>query len=717
MDHYSLLNSDGTNFKPSEGVVNYIVSNKNIDTFLRSDRDSSKSLIIGQKGSGKSILIALKSYNDRTRDRDKNLNKFFIPEEGTEKIQLDDQLSSRDISKNVKYTDWNKIFNVTIYYYLLSKLKNQLIIYNVLSEKNFDKLDFHDLFNPLRLDSTKLSFGSILYGCIKNRGIIYRDCGSFIASARQIIRIYLTYRDVSVYLDNIDQTLFQALGKDETGENSMYSDIDLNEFVLSNTAYEYSDNVVKAWLNCHIGYYLTIYEINEIDNRLNVFSTYRLEAYEYMSRHSNIKNKPQLRDIACLIEYSESDYKKIYQKLLDFAKITDNKLANVGLSELPHEWVKKSHRNIESLWSFIKRHTFGNPREITLQIKVLQDAIANAEGTAVSGQNIVREFKKAVSEKVLRNIVQDLYAETLPFFPIKQIRNFYKKNRANWINSDDIENDNDRALILILYRLGLVGVIKRERESYVQIFLKKNVYFTNEDTQLRESKYYLFHPTLDHLLLMDNDNDDFYYPYGIIGNGKKFYFLREKDYYLPQKMAENASNHFEVFYLSNASFERCRKISELVLSYWNPMIIDYTQTNRKRAWIQVLGQEIRTTQRPGLRKKVTEANIGALNKNYELRIIIALSALAGLIESHEILKAEFPQNTFREITFFSDIRGEGCRLERYMECLSDFELDIINQCIEKFSHKIQNESRNDSSKQRIKDKIDEMNAILSNYKK
>ena len=78
MSDFSILLPDGANFKPNKKQIRFIQTNSKIQSFLESGQDSSISLIVGQKGSGKSIIIGYKSYKDRTEDTENNTIAFRL---------------------------------------------------------------------------------------------------------------------------------------------------------------------------------------------------------------------------------------------------------------------------------------------------------------------------------------------------------------------------------------------------------------------------------------------------------------------------------------------------------------------------------------------------------------------------------------------------------------------------------------------------------------
>ena len=729
MNDTSLLNPDGTNFKPSETVEKYIVFNETINMFINSDQDSSKVILVGQKGSGKSILIHYKSFKDRKDTNDKDLNRFFIPEEGVETILFSDQLSASDIAKNVKFENWEKIFTVTFYYFILAKLKNQLIKLDILTEKQFDALEFHDKFNPGGYDCTALSFGSILERAIRNRNILYKNQGDFISNSRHILKIFLRSKELSVYFDNLDQTLFSALKSDKGNilENDNIGDlknelpesaINLDNFVNS-SAYLFSNNSVSSWLHAHIGYYLALYKINELDRKFNVYSTFRLEAFEYLN-HLDIKNKPQYRGIACKMNYSKIDFENIYKKLLQVADIKNEDLSKLSLKDLPHSWVQNSLHNSESLWNYIRRHTFGNPREITYQIGVLKDTIPKLNVETQNDVERVFEFKKDMAAEALKNIFRDLKAETMPVFPTKKFLEFYKSHKRNWLTFQEL-NDDNRSLIVILYRLGLVGVVKSDGKRYEQSFLDKNVYYSNQSVSLPESDYYLFHPTLDHILLNNFPKEDFYYPYCIIGDKMEFHYLREMEYYLPKDLHKDGMVQYNHFYELKDQFEKYNAIQNKCIDKWFSIIWDHVFNIRNDDWIAKFGKFINDDKLEihGLRKSNREQNVRGLIMNYQLRVVITFARLTGLVQSNISLKDSFLKVEFYLVTYFKNIRADKGNLEQFLKQLSDFEINILEMGLNqpKFSEDLTKKMKSDYQfKKRVEYKINSVKQHLQNYK-
>lgn len=492
MSDFSILLPDGANFKPNKKQIRFIQTNSKIQSFLESGQDSSISLIVGQKGSGKSIIIGYKSYKDRTEDTE---NKKFIPEEGVERIDFNGLLSSNELSRHVKFQNWEQIHKVSIYYFILCKLEGQLAESDLLKkEYDFENIfkNYHDIFNPNRFDFNQMSLGGILFKCITNRNFVYDTHDDFISNATLLIKSYISKREVRLYIDNIDQALHSALFKESSNKSKDFEEIlnvekeekpdfvdgkivDLEEFIANNS-FDASDKSVKSWFGSHVGFLLAIYSINLLSRKLNIYATFRLEAYEYFE-FLELRNNPQYRSIKVKINYTEHDFKEIYDKLIHAAEIDKTEIERLSLDILPHNYVENVLYNKESLWSFVKRHTFLNPREITFQIMILKEILEDYKGREISKEIIHHIFTNRISKDGFKLIIRDLYAETLPFFPRMELIDFYYKNKKNYIKKANITSEN-RSLILILYRLGLVGTLSTKGNIIKQKFLNKNVFST-----------------------------------------------------------------------------------------------------------------------------------------------------------------------------------------------------------------------------------------------
>jgi len=236
--------------------------------------------------------------------------------------------------------------------------------------------------------------------------------------------------------------------------------------------------------------------------------------------------------------------------------------------------------------------------------------------------------------------------------------------------------------------------------------LDKNVYYSNQEVSLPESKFYLLHPTLDHLLISEFENEDFYYPNCIIGNKKDFLFLMEMEYYVPKEINETAREHFESFYAKADQFGRYSSIQTASLNKFFIDIWDFVFDVNKGDVLSYVGDYINGGKKfHGLRKKNTDDNINALARNYKLRLIICFAALTRMIKSHESLIGKFHSQKFPLVTYFTDIRKKGDKAERYMKQLSDFEINIIEVALEnpKFSSELISKVRKDF---RLKREVD-----------
>lgn len=721
----SLLELDGSKFRAEKSTIKLVNVPKSIDDFL--SKTNTSMVLVGQKGTGKSILLSLKKYNDI--ERIEETKTFIFPKSsGVEEINFDGEFGVRPLSL-FGIEDWEKIFTISIQYYLFCQLRDPILDNKHLKIIAFDNLEIHKYLNPESLDVTLLQFGNVLDSAIKNK-ICYKDLRGFVSLARTILIGGIIEKDknnIFFFLDGLDQAIYKAIHRSEKSELTEDSELKVffdfeNSFDdenLENNTQE--TNKVGLWIKAQLGFLKALHFLNELNrNNFKIFGSIRYEAY-IMMNHYNLRNLPQLKSTCKIITYSNDELIEIFEKLLFAAEIKIADLKKFGITELIHNKVKNNTYNRETVQEHVLRHTLRNPREITYQILAIKNLFNTNMLIVGDPVRNTLSLKEHLSSTI-KEIKKDLETETLPAFPSKSLEKLLREFKKNYIPKGKVI-DEHREIITVLYRLGLIGVLKKidGENSYKQYFLEKNIYFDNANIILPDSPFYLLHPVLDPLLFDNYGHDKFYYPHCIIGHGLPFIFVKGVEHYLPVNFLkpelsgdlQKAKKIFTTFWHDESALEKYTKILDSFYSEWACKILSFYLLNdedftaiKNKFFHKLGGSNFLTID---ITAKISN---DVLRRNYKLRMIVALALACKLFDKKMIEELYTQHYKFKEKSFFSNIRNQNLVLDKVLGFLSKFELDCLHEVLNLFD---KNNSPKLDSTEGARDKFSKLSSIFPSY--
>lgn len=267
----------------------------------------------------------------------------------------------------------------------------------------------------------------------------------------------------------------------------------------------------KAWSCCQQGMIEAAWDVMRINNHVKVYLSIRLESY---SSHSS-PNKVAISSNVSNIYYSEDDIKSIIDNQCKFYENGKNISSFVGFDKVENHFTRTTEENLK----YIRRHTFGRPRDFVAVFEKLS-----------SFDNVnENNFKKAVhvvSQEVANNSFDEMQFLLHSIYNKEDRENFLSEintniltvnelkeicRRYNNIASCDKEGNGDCKKcnklhpFCDLYNLGLLGVIKRDIDGK-EPDKNKIIFFSPYEKRLFRkgslwhSDYYLVHSSLHEVI-------------------------------------------------------------------------------------------------------------------------------------------------------------------------------------------------------------------------
>lgn len=115
----SVFELDGTDFRPNEEASKLIVKNDAIASFIDSRKHSYRRILVGPKGSGKSLLLRLRSWSYSKDSVPLNISEgddFSI------KFDFSGELNKSDLFTYVGDDDYRIVWEFSIKYFILRRL-------------------------------------------------------------------------------------------------------------------------------------------------------------------------------------------------------------------------------------------------------------------------------------------------------------------------------------------------------------------------------------------------------------------------------------------------------------------------------------------------------------------------------------------------------------------------------------------------------------------
>ncbi|MTB51108.1 hypothetical protein [Lewinella sp. W8] len=494
--HTSLWKEDADQFNP--GRESRLIYRKptSVRSFLQLGENDAYFILIGPKGSGKSLLLKEKAHSYTLEDRGYiNLSGSEIAEKVTINAPVFEALSGFERER-----DWRDIWLFAICVLILANDKIPGNLPDSLQDK------FHNA----------KAIGSIITEVIKDR----EQTGHYLKMIEQLcdeIRDKVQ-QPAFLCLDNVDGCLSSVIG-DITKE-----DYESGRDALPNTA--------KVWTYSQIGAMKAVDAANSISSHLKVNVAIRKEVVPYISGQL-------LGNHLAKAVFLSLDKYELEQLFYNRIALTDPKelvtphasepfKRFTGLSTIPHRYVIHDDGSPmqETTFDYFYRHGFGRPRDLIVIGRAVSDLTQGPEFRAAPQEKRLSLLRQKVFEASQTNL-RNYLKEVMPSLKRKVLENFIRKLKSNVIPMRQARQL-DQDLLRYLFNLGCIGIVKNDPYNNTSDFIQhfeapaSNSYL--DQRSLPDSPFYLVHPCLD-LFFVENNrihNGDWYNKTNIIGNMNSF---------------------------------------------------------------------------------------------------------------------------------------------------------------------------------------------------
>lgn len=468
--------------------------NQIVNEFL--DRDE-KSILLGPKGVGKTLLLKLKSIQLRSR------NYVCYPKEQLIEIVMRGSTSFNEIDiLQFKSTDqWKIIWRTAL---------------STLALKSLD-LSIPEYKGSFPFNSVGAEIDLILIELLRSRERINEIDLAFtkyLSPAFQKIE-----NDFAAFLDRLDETLGKHTGStlQKFAEDGYSGD--------GHLSYE-------VWKVAQYGLMEAVRELREKNGRVRFFVTCRNEAF----RPEESATAHNVSAICIDLRYTTRELRQMFElKLEALRKISPQSFVNskdtttlydqfFGFTTYTHPRVRNVDGSPidEHIFDCLLRHTRGSPREI-------EDLARDIGGIPAVERN-TENIRKKINEKS-NDFLDYAQGQALPYWD-NAIDNFTKRLPSNSISRKDrirLSATHRRAFpnsedpFLFLFRHGLIGYARKDEDTgvFIQRFSVNDPDTPALFRELESAQRVFLHPCLDIRIQASNSSyirDEF----NIIGHAKKF---------------------------------------------------------------------------------------------------------------------------------------------------------------------------------------------------
>jgi len=465
-----------------KNIENLLLVTPPIKGFLDIERDN-KFFIMATKGYGKTFLLRIKSlqyYQKSIRSLHEDL---LVDKPGFDNIIFNKEMAQCFTSTS----NWTILWNVAI---LMSMYKQQGLLKDGLFEE--DRI-LKNLVNSQAVTITNYC-----------RHILHMSRSDFYLLSVTLDRYLIPLiskvtSPISAFIDNIDEFLEKHINYSHEGpstEGEIHEDV---------------------WYNAQIGLVEAIYHLSGMNNHIKVFASIRKEIFvkikSFDTRYSQyVSNGIDL----C---YSKEQLKEIF--LLNIKKEPENNLfpntllvdpikAFLGISKRNHTTVITEQ---EDVFDFIYRHTLQRPRDLMIIGSAISEIppdkrtpklithLVNEKASEIAA-GYLNEIHPHLITSDIKDIFKDISSNILTKNEMKNICSKYNKNCAD----EGCESNVCTHVFCALFKAGLIGIIHHDihRGGKFQKFLAPGEAWSSMTSRLPNSNYYLVHPSLYHMIMMEN---------------------------------------------------------------------------------------------------------------------------------------------------------------------------------------------------------------------
>ena len=472
-----------------------------IADFLRNE--TNKRIVVAPKGYGKTFL--LKSKRILLQQNSENLS--CLPENQLVDATISDSpsLSQADVQRFVDYTFWCQVWSAAL---MLSVVKSSAKYYPL------DPDDFRSaVIRQLLLSSYPVSPFDALKRLINSDREFQQarrshDLTTLMSYYRQI------RRPVAVFVDTIDEYFEGYVSQSEVDASYMHRNKDS-----------------RIWIVGQLGICRAIRELLGVNSHVKIFVSIRKEAFNSLDYYD--RNAVNISSLVVQLHYSANELGRIFDNNIAAMQRDDlmqpreatpiARFIGAANATILNPITKKS----ELFYDFMVRHSLYRPRDLMLiggkiaQIPTaertqerLRAAVDQAAGEIVSHYLAEMRGLTDVPDRLLFGLIP---SNVLDRSALQGIAGGY----AAQLKTKGLD-DSGADPFSALYRLGLLGVVRRNREQQdIQIFRRPHdIERGGSEVTLPAERHYLIHPALDDLIAQaSSDYIRAFHTRNVIGHG------------------------------------------------------------------------------------------------------------------------------------------------------------------------------------------------------
>ena len=558
-----------------------------IADFLRNE--TNKRIVVAPKGYGKTFL--LKSKRILLQQNSENLS--CLPENQLVDATISDSpsLSQADVQRFVDYTFWCQVWSAAL---MLSVVKSSAKYYPL------DPDDFRSaVIRQLLLSSYPVSPFDALKRLINSDREFQQarrshDLTTLMSYYRQI------RRPVAVFVDTIDEYFEGYVSQSEVDASYMHRNKDS-----------------RIWIVGQLGICRAIRELLGVNSHVKIFVSIRKEAFNSLDYYD--RNAVNISSLVVQLHYSANELGRIFDNNIAAMQRDDlmqpreatpiARFIGAANATILNPITKKS----ELFYDFMVRHSLYRPRDLMLiggkiaQIPTaertqerLRAAVDQAAGEIVSHYLAEMRGLTDVPDRLLFGLIP---SNVLDRSALQGIAGGY----AAQLKTKGLD-DSGADPFSALYRLGLLGVVRRNREQQdVQIFRRPHdIERGGSEVTLPAERHYLIHPALDDLIAQaSSDYIRAFHTRNVIGHGcrwregKIFKCAAKGDLSRYSRVLNDpvVGEHF-TRYLSS-EFEKCkREVEYAALESGDSVVLVDDSADRVLSAARTLQRAVRRFQLP-----------------------------------------------------------------------------------------------------------------------
>src|SRR6516164_1709899 len=462
-----------------------------IGDFLRNE--TNKRIVVAPKGYGKTFL--LKSKRILLQRNSENLS--CLPDNQLVDATISDSpsLSHADVQRFVDYAFWCQVWSAA------------LMVSVVKSNAKFYPLDPADFRSPVMRQLLLSSYPVSPFDALKR--LINSDREFQQARRSHDLTTLMSYyrqirRPVAVFVDTIDE-YFEGY-------------VDSGDPNAAEASYLHRNKDSRIWVVGQLGICRAIRELLGVNPHVKIFVSIRKEAFNSLDYYD--RNAVNISSLVVQLHYLRDDLAqpKEATPIARFIGAPNAMIVN--------PITKKS----ELFYDFVLRHSLYRPRDLMLiggkiaQIPAgartqeqLRAAVDQAAGEIV--WHYLAEMR-GLTEVPDRSLFGLIPTNVLDRSALKRIAETY----ANRLKEKALEASNAHPFCA-LYRLGLLGVVRRNREQKdIQIFRRPHdIEQDRSKATLPAERHYLIHPALDDIIAQaSSDYIRAFHTRNVIGHGNRW---------------------------------------------------------------------------------------------------------------------------------------------------------------------------------------------------